>query len=191
MNRTGQQRPPTGEDFAALIAAIGKRRDREAFATLFAHYAPRVKSYMMRLGAPAEAAEELAQEAMLTVWRRAAIFDPERAAPSTWIFTIARNLRIDRARREGRSTPAPDPTDDAVEGPAAPDMLVAGAQTGARISRAIAELPADQARVIRLAFFSDRPHSQIAQDLELPLGTVKSRLRLAMSRLRAALEDIR
>jgi len=181
-------RSPTAQDCAGLIAAIAARGDRNAFSALFVHYAPRVKSYMMRLGAPAEAAEELAQETLLIVWRRAAAFDPARAAPSTWIFTIARNLRIDRARREGRPGPREDPT-DALAGPAPPDALLAGAQSEARIGRAVADLPPDQAQVVRLAFFSDKPHSEIAQELDLPLGTVKSRLRLAMSRLRAALED--
>jgi RNA polymerase sigma-70 factor (ECF subfamily) len=174
--------------FTASIQAIAERGDRAAFSALFAHFAPRVKSYLLRLGASAESAEELAQETLLIVWRRAGAFDPGRAAPSTWIFTIARNLRFDALRREKRPTRADDPSDAAVE-PAAPDTILAALQDETRVGRAIAELPADQATVVRLAFFSDKPHSEIAVELGLPLGTVKSRLRLAMGRLRASLGE--
>ncbi|HEY5070723.1 MAG TPA: sigma-70 family RNA polymerase sigma factor [Caulobacteraceae bacterium] len=174
------------DHFAPLVVAIAEWGDRDAFATLFSHFAPRVKSYMMRLGAAPEIAEELAQDTLLTVWRRAGAFDPSRAAPSTWIFTIARNLRIDLARREARPGRPEDPS-EAVENPVMPDMALAELQDEAVIGRAVAALPIDQAQVVRLAFFSDKPHAQIACELDLPLGTVKSRLRLAMGRLRAAL----
>ncbi|HZK98655.1 MAG TPA: sigma-70 family RNA polymerase sigma factor [Caulobacteraceae bacterium] len=187
---TGARSPARAPVFAAnpLIEAIAERGDRAAFASLFGHFAPRVKSYMMRLGAAPEAAEELAQEALLTVWRRAAAFDPQRAAASTWIFTIARNLRIDLARREGRPARPEDPS-EAASPPAHPDDIVAGAEDCARIAAAMAALPVEQIEVIRHAFFSDQPHSEIAAALELPLGTVKSRLRLALARLRIALRD--
>jgi RNA polymerase sigma-70 factor, ECF subfamily len=174
--------------FSASIVAIAERGDRAAFATLFSHFAPRVKSYLLRLGASMESAEELAQETLLIVWRRAGAFDPGRAAASTWIFTIARNLRFDALRRERRPTAAGDPSDATGE-PSAPDTLLVALQDEARIGRAIEELSVDQARVVRLAFFSDKPHSQIADELGLPLGTVKSRLRLAMGRLRALLGE--
>jgi RNA polymerase sigma-70 factor (ECF subfamily) len=173
---------------SGLIVAIAERGDREAFAALFNHFAPRVKSYLLRLGAGGEAAEELAQETLLTVWRRASAFDPRRAAASTWIFTIARNLRIDVLRRERRGVPAEDPS-DAPPDPTPADQALSALQDEARISAALTTLPAEQAQVIRLAFFSDKPHSEIAADLSLPLGTVKSRLRLAMMRLRALLAE--
>jgi RNA polymerase sigma-70 factor (ECF subfamily) len=173
---------------SALIVAIAERGDREAFATLFGHFAPRVKSYLLRLGASAEGAEELAQETLLIVWRRAAGFGPGRAAASTWIFTIARNLRFDALRREKRPAVAIDPSDAGID-PAAPDTILAALQDETRVGRAIGELPGDQARVVRLAFFSDKPHSEIAVELGLPLGTVKSRLRLAMARLRVLLGE--
>jgi len=171
-----------------LIEAIAAHSDRAAFATLFAHFAPRVKSYMMRLGAAPDVAEELAQETLLTVWRRAAAYDASRAAVSTWVFTIARNLRIDLARREGRRTRPEDPSDEAPP-PETPDGLLTAAQDGARIAAALATLPPEQIEVVRMAFFADRPHSEIAAGLGLPLGTVKSRLRLAMARLRTSLGD--
>lgn len=173
--------------YSAKIVAIALRGDRAAFAEVFDYFAPRVKSYLMRLGTAPDPAEELAQETLLTVWRKAATFDPSRAAASTWIFTIARNLRIDLARREGRSPPADDPS-NFVAPPTAPDAALGVAQDEVLIRKAIATLSAEQAQVIRLAFFSDKPHSEIAEDLGLPLGTVKSRLRLAMARLRTLLE---
>ena len=177
-----------GATLSACIVDIAERGDRAAFATLFGHFAPRVKSYLMRLGAPPEAAEEIAQETLLTVWRRAAAFDPERAAASTWIFTIARNLRIDLSRREARVVRPDDPS-RYEPGPAAPDDVLSAVEDEGRISRALATLPREQAQVVTLAFFADKPHSEIAKDLGLPLGTVKSRLRLAMGRLRGALAE--
>jgi RNA polymerase sigma-70 factor (ECF subfamily) len=143
----------------------------------------------MRLGAAPEAAEELAQETLLTVWRRAAAFDPSRAAASTWIFTIARNLRIDLSRRDGRAAPAEDSSDFG-DAPARPDEALSALEEKTRISIAMASLPQEQAQVISLAFFADKAHSEIAGELGLPLGTVKSRLRLAMARLRGALAEI-
>jgi len=187
---TDAARPvPSGTSgFSALIVAVAERGDREAFAALFDHYAPRGKCYLMRLGARSEAAEELAQETMVTLWRRAASFDPARAAASTWIFTIARNLRIDLARKEGRPAPVDDPAFEPPP-PQAPDAALVAAEDGERIRLAMETLSADQAQAIRLAFFSDMTHSEIADSLGLPLGTVKSRLRLAMARLRARLES--
>jgi RNA polymerase sigma-70 factor (ECF subfamily) len=168
-----------------LLLRIG-RADREAFGALFTRYAPRVKSYLMRLGAAAAAAEDIAQDAMLSVWRRAGSYDPAKAKPSTWVFVIARNAWIDRLRREkvelaySTENPATDVSDAE-----APDAAVARADDEARIGEALAALPEEQRQVVRLSFFEDRPHSEIAERLSLPLGTVKSRLRLALIKLRA------
>ena len=178
-----------GPTLAGCILRIAERSDRDAFACLFNHFAPRVKSYLMRLGAGPEAAEELAQETLLTVWRRAASFDPERAGASTWIFTIARNLRIDLARRDGRPLASGD-SSDVDDSLARPDEALSALEDKSRIGIAIAGLPREQAQVISLAFFADKAHSEIAGELGLPLGTVKSRLRLAMARLRGALAEI-
>jgi RNA polymerase sigma-70 factor (ECF subfamily) len=181
--------PAGGPRFADLIGAIAAQADRAAFADLFGHFAPRVKSYLLRLGAAPPLAEELAQETLLAVWRKAAAFDPAKAAPSTWIFTIARNLRIDAARRERRGEPVEDPSDTPDAEPT-PDARLAAAQSEGRIRHALLKLPPEQAEVVRLSFFSDKPHSEIAEQLGLPLGTVKSRLRLAMARLRELLGDL-
>lgn len=174
--------------YSDCIVRIARSRDRDAFARLFEHFAPRVKSYLLRLGAGPEIAEDLAQDTMLNVWRRAESFDPSRAAASTWIFTIARNLRIDLARRDRRGAPTEDPSDFA-SGPAEPDEALQATQDQGRIAAAMRELPAEQAQMISLAYFADKAHSEIAVELDIPLGTVKSRLRLAMARLRRALGE--
>ena len=172
--------------FNALLTAVGETRDCAAFEALFRHFAPRVKAYMLRLGAGPAAAEDLAQEALLSVWRKAALFDASKASAATWIFTIARNLRIDALRRERR--PEFDPTDPAFVPDAEPqaDAGLERAGDEARLRDAIGKLSPEQAKVVELSFFADKPHSLIAKELGLPLGTVKSRLRLAMSRIRGA-----
>ena len=180
---------PASRDLGDLIVRIAADADRAAFAALFGHFAPRVKSYMLRLGAEPPLAEELAQETLLTVWRRAASFDAAKASASTWIFTIARNLRIDAVRRMRPVEPLGDVPDTANDEPA-PDAILAASQSESLVRQALGRLPPDQAEVVRLSFFSDAPHAEIAERLQLPLGTVKSRLRLAMARLRSQLGDL-
>ncbi len=177
------------EEQAALMRRVAEAGDRAAFAALYEHFAPRLKAYMMRLGAAEDLAEELAQETLVTAWRRAASFDPAQAGLATWLFTIARNRRIDRLRRERR--PAVDPADPALvpdpEPP--PDRGLDAAQAEARLRTALASLPAEQTRLLELAFFQDLSHRDIAARENLPLGTVKSRIRLALARLKAALGE--
>lgn len=188
---------PQGAQFVALIdpnaliAAVARSADREAFAVLFDHFAPRVKGLLMRGGAPAELAEEVAQETLLAVWRKAALFDPAKASASTWIATIARNLRIDIARRETRSrlSQVYEILDE--ETPEQPDAVLSGAERDARVRAAMTQLSPDQYRVVELAFLEGFSHQDVAHRLAIPLGTVKSRLRLALSHLRAGLEDLR
>jgi RNA polymerase sigma-70 factor (ECF subfamily) len=179
---------PSRDQLAELIHRVARERDRAAFRNLFGYFAPRVKAYLVRLGATSQTAEDLAQEAMLTLWRKAPLFDPDRASAATWVFTIARNLRIDALRRDRH--PQPDFGDPSL----APDLEVDAVATlearesGEALRLAMTALPPDQAEIVLLSFFADKPHSEIATDLNIPLGTVKSRLRLAMTRLRAALE---
>ncbi len=179
----------TADEAADLIEAIAARQDRAAFAALFRHYGPRVKAFLMKGGADAETAQEVAQEAMITVWRKAASFDRTRASAATWIYTIARNKRIDMLRRTGR--PAIE-TEDwlAIFAPEEdrPEKSVLAGQTYTRVKELMSDLSADQLIVIQKAFFEDKTHSAIAEELRLPLGTVKSRIRLALARLRDALE---
>lgn len=171
------------------IVAIARTRDRDQFAKLFAYFAPRLKSFFLRQGMPPGTAEDLAQETMLAVWRKAALFDPARAAASTWIYTIARNLRVDLHRRERDPALLAEFFENAAE-PLASDGILS-TERDRKVQAAIATLPDDQAQAIRLSFFEDRPHGEIARMLDIPLGTVKSRIRVAMSRLRALVEDER
>ena len=172
-----------------LIEAIATMRDRDALAVLFGHFGPRIKAYLIRRGCDAGQAEEVVQEVMVTLWRRAETFDSRQSSASTWVFTIARNKRIDMIRRENR--PQIDPDDPALV-PAESSGAERGleqAQDAARLRTAIANLPTEQRELLMLAFFEDKPHSLIAEESGLPLGTVKSRIRLAMARLRRELGD--
>jgi RNA polymerase sigma-70 factor (ECF subfamily) len=180
----------TPAEFAALIEAIAADQDREAFAALFNYFAPRIKGFLMRSSTQPAAAEELAQEALLTVWRKAGQYDRNKAGPSAWIFTIARNLRIDVARREQRGRLLDLETTDDAELPAPPDAMLLMRECEQRVHAALTQLSEDQLRVVRLSFFEGKAHADIASELELPLGTVKSRIRLAMNRLREFLGDL-
>ncbi len=178
----------SAEAFADLVEAIAAVRDRQAFARLFQHFAPRIKSYLVRLGCDGAQAEELAQEALLVVWQKAATFDRRQSAVSTWLFTIARNKRIDAIRRSRR--PELDPEDPALQ-PARPDQadeVLSAAQSADRLRTALATLPEDQRRLLDLAFFQEKSHSDISGETGIPLGTVKSRIRLAMQRIRKVIE---
>jgi len=170
-----------------LVGAVGRNGDKAAFKELFDHFAPRVKGYLMRLGASAAVAEDLAQDVMLALWRKAFQFDPAKASASTWVFTIARNLRIDAIRKERRPEfDADDPT-LAPSSERSSDENLDWAKAEERLREALVMLPREQAQVIELSFLADKPHSAIAAELGLPLGTVKSRIRLAMAQLRGAL----
>ena len=180
------------DPWSARVEAIAVHRDRAAFAALFNHFAPRVKAYITKKGASHPQAEEIAQETLLTVWRKAELYDARSASVSTWIFTIARNLRIDASRRERRGGAL---RVDEVEAefeldPAPlPDVQLATAESDARVRAALRSLSSEQLRVIRMSFFEDKAHGEIARTLQIPLGTVKSRLRLAMNRLRGLLDE--
>ena len=182
--------PPTGrEALDQALVSIGSSRDKGAFALVFRHFAPRLRAFMIRGGCDRGDAEEIVQEVMVTVWRRAETFDPRQASASTWIFTIARNRRIDRLRRERR--PELDPNDPALvpDAPRAADQSLALAQDTERLESAIATLPQEQRDILERAYYDEKPHSVIAEETGLPLGTVKSRLRLALGRLRKEVRE--
>jgi RNA polymerase sigma-70 factor (ECF subfamily) len=165
-------------------------RDAEAFRTLFNLYGPRVKAYMMRQGANAQLAEDLAQETMLTVWRKAALYSSGKGSAATWIFTIARNLRIDRLRREMPFQELPDAHEAAAD-EAPPDEIASQRERQARVQAVLVALPDDQREIVVLAYIDGLSHSEIARRVGVPLGTVKSRMRLAYNRIREALGDLR
>lgn len=171
---------------ARLIVAIATSADRNAFIALFEFYAPRIKAQAMRFGLEASAAEDVAQETLLAVWRRASQFDPQRGTASAWVFAIATNARIDRLRRDKSLARSVVLEEDS-------PLMVAEADTGgvevARLSEIVSTLPEEQRRIVQMSFYSDMPHGEIASRLGLPLGTVKSRIRLAISKLRYALSE--
>ncbi|MCP2671042.1 sigma-70 family RNA polymerase sigma factor [Maricaulaceae bacterium EIL42A08] len=172
----------------SLVEATA-RKDRDAFAALFNFYAPRIKSYLLRLNAPDSLAEELTQEVMLAVWRKAETFDKSQASASTWIFRIARNRRIDAARRAAK--PTLDGEDPALQPPEVemPDDAAHATGREAKVREALKTLPEEQVALLRLAFFDGLSHRDIADRIGAPLGTVKSRLRLAFDKLRRILDD--
>ena len=176
-----------GQDqWVSYVARVRDAQDQHAFAELFRHFAPRVKYFLMRSGADAGLAEECAQEVMATLWHKAHLFDPTRASVATWIFTIARNRRIDALRKERRAEP-----DDLPWGPeeAAPqDQVLALQEEAAALGDALSKLPEKQRILIERAYFGDLSHSEIAEETGLPLGTIKSRIRLALDRLRHAMK---
>jgi RNA polymerase sigma-70 factor (ECF subfamily) len=192
---TDDQQAAAAAAWGQLIQAVAIRQDRAAFVELFEHFAPRIKTFMLRCGSRESTAEEIAQETMLSVWRKAGTFVPGSTGAAAWIFTIARNLRIDALRREQRESPSKldSRNDDALESRIderlTPESQIAAAQLEQRVRKAMAQLSNEQLRVIELSFFGDKPHSEIAELLQIPLGTVKSRLRLAIARLRALLGD--
>ncbi len=173
-----------------LLTRVGSQRDKQAFALLYEHFAPRLKSFLLRLGTDIGVAEEIAQEAMVMVWRRAETYDPRQAGASTWIFTIARNKRIDRIRRDNR--PLPDFTDPAFSQDADEpgDIVLQRRQEEDKVQSALKKLPQEQAKMILSAYYEEKSHREIAEESGLPLGTVKSRIRLALNRLRSNLEEI-
>jgi len=174
---------------SVYVGKIAAEKCRQSFSQLFEFYAPRVKSYMMRLGSDDNQAEELAQEVMVTVWRKAIQYDASKASVSTWIFRIARNRRIDVYRRLKRPELEPDEPMLRPPDPEEPDNIVNRVQMEAVVREALTTLPEEQLVLLQAAFYDGLSHSEIAEHFGLPLGTVKSRIRLAFNKLRGQLES--
>lgn len=180
---------PDKEELSACLIAVGEKRDIQSFEILFRHFAPKIRAFMLKRGGNRQQSEELMQETMMMIWNKAAQFDPARGSVSSWIYTIARNVRIDAFRKTNR--PEFDPNDPAFVPEPEPqaDQVVASVQDAERLRSAIVKLPPEQADLLRLSFYEEVSHSVIAERMNLPLGTVKSRIRLAFSRLREMLGD--
>tara|TARA_R110000787_G_scaffold77951_1_gene171035 strand:- start:1110 stop:1691 length:582 start_codon:yes stop_codon:yes gene_type:complete len=178
------------ERHADCMERIAADQSREAFAELFAFFAPRLKAYMLRLGAAEPEAEELTQDVMITVWRKAAMYDRKQASVSTWIFRVARNRRIDVQRRTSKPPLEPDEPMLRPAEAEQPDSAVSRMQMEEQVRAQLATLPDEQLALLQAAFYDGLSHSEIARSHGLPLGTVKSRIRLALARLRGGLDDL-
>ena len=177
------------DQMAECIRAVAEREDREAFRQLFVFYAPRLKAFLLQRGAKPGEAEEVMQEAMTLVWRKAEQFDPNKASASTWIYTIARNRRIDLIRRAKRPELDPDdPFFSSVSETPDGEQEYTRSQRAELIRKYLSELPSEQLQVVKKAFYEEMTHQEIAAELNMPLGTVKSRIRIAMRRLRDQLD---
>ena len=178
----------TSKSMSDLLVRVGNQ-DQDAFRAVFDYFAPRLKAFLMGQGTSPQMAEEVVQETMVKIWRKADQYEPARAAASTWIFTIARNMRIDHLRKANRPEPdmndpafVPDPEPLATE-------TISQAQDSAQLYSAMAELSEDQRAVLKLAYFEEKAHPEIAEALGIPLGTVKSRIRLALKNIRSRIGD--
>ena len=174
-------------DWSAKIVLVRDKRDEAAFADLFAHFAPRIKGFLIKSGTSHTLAEECAQETLVTLWNKAHLFDPTRASAATWIFTIARNKKIDAFRKSARPEPEDLPWGPEPE-PEQADALVLQQETQ-KLAQAIADLPEKQRDIVHKAYFGELSHAELAEKTGLPLGTIKSRIRLALGRLRQTLSE--
>ena len=186
--RKSEERQRLEALFRSLITRVAQNRDRQAFAQLFDHLAPRLKSFIMRKNTSAELAEDLVQEAMISVWTKAALYESSKGSVTTWVFTIARNLRIDRIRRDVHMpTTELGDYDEPSEAPEGEELLGRKQEDGL-VARALQGIPEEQRQILVLSFVEEMPQSEIAEKLSIPLGTVKSRMRLAYGHLRRILE---
>lgn len=186
VNRRRVQAEQAETDWVNLVAQVRDHGDRAAFAALFRHFAPRVKGFLMKSGASAALAEECAQDVMAVLWQKSHLYDPARASVATWVFTIARNRRIDALRKARR----PEPEELSWGPEAEPDQadVFEMQRESERLGDAVARLPEKQRVLIERAFWGDLSHSEIASETGLPLGTIKSRIRLALERLRHVMD---
>lgn len=173
----------------AVDSGVSDAACRRMFATLFSHFAPRVKAYILRSGLVESVAEELMQETMLLMWRKAHLYNVAKAAASTWIFTLARNQSIDWMRKQKYPEYAFDDSYDLLPDDARSD---AGEQLviSKHLKNLISDLPENQAQVIYMSFYEGRAHAEIAERLGIPLGSVKSRIRLACEKIKLAWRDV-
>lgn len=171
----------------ALVARIATERDRDAFTSFFRAYAPRLQAFYRRGGASPDGADELVQEVMLRVWRSAVTYAPERGSVDTWVFRIARNARADRAGARRRDEVVPEDPALVPAPPVTPEELADRARRTHLLHTALDALPPEQSGILRALYFGSKSMQAVADEQALPLGTIKSRVRLAFTRLREAI----
>ncbi len=175
---------PSDDIFARCMYDIAANQDREAFSTIFKHFSPRLKSYFLKAGAADNQAEEIIQEVMISVWVKASSYDKKKSSVSTWLYTIARNKRIDKIRKEKRHymLESDEGLEIPVESTQEEEMM--STQLSKRIDNYMKNLPVEQAKLLKLSYFHEKTHVDISKELNIPLGTVKSRIRLALSKIK-------
>lgn len=178
----------TENDLGNYLKDIGESQDRSAFSNIFKYFAPRLKSFFVKLGCAETQAEEIIQEVMIAVWTKSSTYDRAKSSVSTWIYTIAKNKRIDKIRKEKRHNTVE--SDDSLEIPVASkqEEQILSTEVTKKIHHSLQFLPKEQAELLKLSYFYEKTHSDIAKDLSLPLGTVKSRIRLALSKMKNLVE---
>ena len=177
-------------ELAKCLMAVGQSHDRTAFITLFQHYAPRLTTYFRGLGISPSMADDLVQETMLRLWNKAHYFDPARGPPSAWVFTIARNLLRTTKLRERRFTSIEGDLLTMEDPALGPDRLLAASETASRLDQVLRNLSKEDADLLKASFLEQKSHTNIARERNRPLGTVKSRLRRTLARLRKALSEL-
>ena len=184
---------PTGrrtDEWSECLVLVGKSNDRAAFTRFFRHFGPLIKAFALAGSSLSQAhADEIVQEVMLKVWQKADGFNPEKAAASTWIYTIARNCRTDMFRRLQKFDTPLAADDLSIELEEEEPFAVLHSRRGAdRVRELMSQLPPDQAQILAKVYMEGKSHSEAAAELDLPLGTVKSRVRLAIQKLQVQIE---
>ena len=175
-------------DLGNFLKDIGENQDKLAFSNIFKYFAPRLKSYFVKIGCSETQAEEIIQEVMIAVWTKSNTYDREKSSVSTWIYTIAKNKRIDKIRKEKKHNTVESDESLEIPVPSKQEQQILSTEVSEKIRHSLKFLPNEQAELLKLSYFYEKTHSDIAKDLSLPLGTVKSRIRLALSKMRNLVE---
>ncbi len=180
----------SGHNLDSDLLAVGSHADKNAFKRIFLEMAPKLKAYLISTGQSQNEAEEILQETMLKVWRKASMFDRNKSAANTWIYSVAKNARIDRIRKETKPKPDPDDPSFIPDPPETGEQSISRSQDSEIIRKAMKILSVDQVQIIKMSFFEDKSHAEISEELGLALGTVKSRIRLAFGKIRNEVEKL-
>ena len=172
------------EIFARYMYEVAYQQDKQAFGEIFKYFAPRLKSYFIKAGAIESQAEEIIQEVMIAIWTKASSYDRKKSSVSTWIYTIARNKRIDKIRKEKRHYM--QESDEGLEMPipSTQEQDIFSVQLTKKIENCLQSLPIEQAELLKLSYFYEKTRTDISKELKIPLGTVKSRIRLALNKMK-------